>query len=144
MPHSQLRWVQRFENYARAYLLLSEAIALDTERPLSKLEQESLAQRFEYSVELAWKTIKDYLEYEKVYLEQSTPKAVIRSAFLAGIISDGQIWMDTLDARNRLSHTYNSAAFELIITDIKTSYMHVLTELHQFFSAQLTAANKVD
>ncbi len=61
-----------------------------------------MTQRFEYSIELAWKTLKDYLEHQRVVLPQVTPRTVIREAFAARIIDDGQVWMD---ARNRMSHT---------------------------------------
>ncbi len=82
------RWQYRFDNYRRAFALLREAIG--QERPLNQLEKEGVIQRFEYTVELAWKTLKDYLESENVVLEQITPRAVIRRAFEAGIIKQGE------------------------------------------------------
>ena len=86
-----IRWKQRFENYEKALFLLREAMA-DIE-DLSDLEKEGAVQRFEFTVELAWKTLKDYLEHSGVALAQITPKNVVKQAFSAKIIRDGQLWI---------------------------------------------------
>ncbi len=89
-----IRWKQRFGNLDRAYTLLRSA--LEEKRPdqLSDLEQEGVILRFEYTYELAWKTMKDYLEENGVVLEEITPRSVIKEAFAARIIPDGQVWID--------------------------------------------------
>lgn len=124
------RWHYRFDNYRRAFLLLQEAIEL--ERPLTQLEKEGIIQRFEYTMELAWKTLKDYLEYENVVFEQITPRTVIRRAFEAGIIEQGETWQKALDARNRMSHTYNFETFERVIAEIRAAYLVVFSDLYEF------------
>jgi len=134
MTDSTPRWQYRFDNYHRAFTLLREAI--EQERPLNQLEQEGVIQRFEYTMELAWKTVKDYLESENVVLDQTTPRAVIRRAFEAGIIKRGEAWQNALDARNRMSHTYNFETFERVIADIRASYLTALDELHEFLLAR--------
>ena len=128
------RWQYRFDNYRRAFSLLREAI--EQEDPLSQLEKEGVIQRFEYTMELAWKTLKDYLESEGVVFEQITPRAVIRRAFEAGVIQQGEIWQYALDARNRMSHTYNFATFEQVIADIRKSYIAAFAELYEFLLAR--------
>lgn len=77
------RWKYRFDNFRRALALLREAMEQET---LSQLEQEGAIQRFEYTMELAWKTLKDYLESQNVVFDTITPRTVIRKAFEAGII----------------------------------------------------------
>lgn len=77
------RWHYRFDNFHRAFSLLRDA--MEQEQPLSQLETEGVIQRFEYTMELAWKTLKDYLESENVVLDQITPRTVIRRAFEAGV-----------------------------------------------------------
>lgn len=134
MTDSTPRWHYRFENYRRAFLLLREALGQD--RALTQLEKEGVIQRFEYTVELAWKTLNDYLESENVVLEQITPRTVIRRAFEAGIIKRGEAWQNALDARNRMSHTYDLAAFERVIGDIRLSYMEAFGELYEFMLAR--------
>ncbi len=124
------RWCYRFDNYRRAFSLLREAI--EQERPLTQLEKEGVIQRFEYTMELAWKTMKDFLESEGVVLEPITPRTVIRRAFEAGIIQRGDAWQTALDARNSMSHTYNFAVFEQVIADIRSTYLAAFDELYEY------------
>ena len=124
------RWVYRFDNYKRAFLLLREAIEIMEERDLTQLEKEGIIQRFEYTWELAWKVLKDFLENEGVTLDRITPSSVIKAAFEAKIISDGDTWMRALDARNKMSHTYNLKKFEDVIKDIQSSYLKLFDDLH--------------
>lgn len=124
------RWQYRFDNFKRAYVLLREAIEETGERSLSQLEKEGIIQRFEYTIELAWKTMKDYLESQNVVLEQVTPRSVVKEAFAAKLIADGQTWMDALDARNKMSHTYDFKKFEEVIEAIQKRYLAVIEALH--------------
>ena len=130
------RWQYRFKNYSRAFTLLREAIEEMDETELKQLEKEGVIQRFEYTMELAWKVMKDYLEYQGVVFEQVTPRAVIRKAFEAKLISDGQAWMDALDSRNKMSHTYNFSRFEEVIKKIQQSYLAAMDEFHFFLLAK--------
>ena len=128
--HEKTRWQYRFDNFSRAYVLLREAIDESLTRPLTQLEHEGIIQRFEYTLELAWKTMKDYLESQNVILEQITPRAVIKEAFAAKLITEGQVWMDALDARNKMAHTYNFSRFEQVIQDIQKHYLAVIEALY--------------
>lgn len=128
--HDKARWVYRFDNYKRAFLLLRDAMETMQKRELTQLEKEGVIQRFEYTWELSWKVMKDYMESEGIVLEKITPAAVIRAAFEAKIISDGEGWMKALDARNKMSHTYDLKKFEEIIRDIQSSYLHLLDKLY--------------
>ena len=121
------RWHYRFANYRRAFLLLREAL---DEEELSQLEREGTIQRFEYTMELAWKVMKDYLEAQNVVLPQITPRAVIRAAFEAQLINDGEAWMDALDDRNKMSHTYNFERFEEVLKRVRGRYLAAMDELH--------------
>jgi nucleotidyltransferase substrate binding protein (TIGR01987 family) len=133
------RWHYRFDNYRRAFILLREA--LEQERALTQLEQEGVIQRFEYTMELAWKTLKDYLESENVVFDQITPRAVIRRAFEAGVIQQGEDWQNALDARNRMSHTYSFETFEQVIAAIRSSYLAAFAELHEVLLARRIEAS---
>ena len=132
------RWQYRFDNYRRAFTLLREAI--EQEQPLTQLAKEGVTRRFARVVELAWKTLKDYLESENVVLEPVTPRTVIRRAFEAGIIEQGDAWQKALDARNRMSRTYNLETFERVIADIRTSYLAAFEELYIFLLERRIAA----
>lgn len=112
-----IRWKQRFDNYLRAYRTLVEATELAEERELSKLEQQGLIQSFEFTHELAWNVLKDYLEYQGITGIIGSKDAT-REAFKNGLISNGEAWMDMIKARNQTSHTYNPAIAEEIVEDI--------------------------
>ena len=131
-----IRWRQRFENFDRALGLLREALANGQEN-LSPLEQEGAAQRLEYTLELAWKCMKDYLEDSGVTISPATPRQVIKEAFVAKIITNGQTWIDMLNHRNLLSHTYDFAVFEEAIRATEDRYLFTLNALHQFLSKEL-------
>ena len=130
MTDNTPRWLYRFNNFQRAYTLLREAMQQAAKSGLNQLEKEGVIQRFEYGIELAWKTMKDYLEYQNIVLPQVTPRAVIKEAFAAKLISDGQAWMDALDARNKMSHTYDIEQFERVIEDIKDHYLPAMEALY--------------
>lgn len=127
------RWLYRLDNYKRAFGLLRESIELSQSRELNQLEKEGVIQRFEYTWELAWKLLNDLLAADGVTLDTVTPRSVIRAAFSARFISDGEAWMKALDARNRMSHTYNFKEFERVILEIQTTYLALFDSLH--FSA---------
>jgi nucleotidyltransferase substrate binding protein (TIGR01987 family) len=98
-----VRWRQRLQNYSRALSLLRSALE-NGPQALNDLEKEGAVQRFEHTVELACKVLKDYLELSGAQLASVIPKSVIKAGFAARIVSDGQIWIDMLDHRNLLSH----------------------------------------
>ena len=99
---------------------------------LNDLEKEGTVQRFEYTVELAWKSLKDYIEFSGVELRSITPKSVIKAAFAARIISDGQLWVDMIDHRNLLSHKYDQALLSQGLGEIQTRYLPALEALQQY------------
>lgn len=95
MNKKETRWRERFQNFDKAYHQLQSAI--NNFEKLNKLEKEGLIQRFEYTFELAWKTMKDYLEAQGI--EAKFPRDVVKSAFHYEAIRDGEIWMDMLEKK---------------------------------------------
>jgi nucleotidyltransferase substrate binding protein (TIGR01987 family) len=130
MSSNKPRWQYRFENFARAHALLREAIDLANQRPLADLERAGVIQRFEFTWELAWKLLNDLLSADGVQLDTVTPRSVLRSAYQARLISDGENWMRALDARNRMAHTYDSAAVERVVDEIARTYLALFDDLH--------------
>ena len=123
MTNEQERWHYRFDNFKRAYFLLQEAAERHQDGQLSQLAKEGMIQRFEYCTELAWKTIKDYLESQNVVFEQITPRAVVKEAVAAKLISNGEDWMSAVDARNKMSHVYDVKQFDAVIEKIEAPYL---------------------
>lgn len=136
------RWQYRFDNYSRAFSLLREAVELQQKRPLSDLEKEGVIQRFKYTWELAWKTIKDYLENEGIVLEKITPKAVIVAALEARIIIRKEDWMRALDDRNRMSHVYSRIVFAEIVNNIEQGYLSLFDQLYEKLLTEVVDKDK--
>jgi nucleotidyltransferase substrate binding protein (TIGR01987 family) len=131
-----IRWKQRFQNFSRAFMLLREALERGP-GALSALEKEGTVQRFEYCFELAWKTVKDYLAESGVVITPVTPRQVIKDAFAAGILGDGQLWMDMLAERNLLSHTYDKAVFDKAVEAMHARYLPALAAAHAWLSGRM-------
>ncbi len=121
MSPQDIRWIQRFNHYLKALSQLREAVHLSQERPLSKLEEQGLIQAFECTHELAWNTLKDFLESRGVQNLYGS-KDASREAFKAGLIMHGEIWMGMIGSRNLTSHTYDEATAAQIVTDIRNAY----------------------
>lgn len=135
---ADIRWQQRFRNFERGFTLLRSALEERETKEFSDLELEGLIQRFEYTFELAWKTLKDYLEYSGVVLSPITPASVIKAAFAAKLIEDGQAWMDMLKHRNLMSHNYDSAKFREAVTSISARYLSALDQVYRFLKKEMT------
>ena len=103
---------------------------------LNQLEKEGVIQRFEYCFELAWKTVKDYLEEGGLVFATVTPRQVLKDAFAARLLADGQVWIDMLDHRNLLSHTYNLASFEKAVDAIHARYLSAFEQLHEYLQQE--------
>jgi nucleotidyltransferase substrate binding protein (TIGR01987 family) len=126
-----VRWKQRFQNFDRAFILLREALQRGPDS-LSHLEREGVIQRFEYTFELMWKTLKDYLEESGLIISPITPRQVIKEAFAAKVISDGEAWINMLDTRNLLSHTFDCSVFEQAVKALSEHYLPAMAKLHKF------------
>jgi nucleotidyltransferase substrate binding protein (TIGR01987 family) len=114
MAPDDIRWKQRFANFCKALARLSDAVALEQERPLSDLEKQGVIQAFEFTHELAWNTLKDFLvsrgNTEPIYGSRDAT----REAFAAGLIENGECWMEMILDRNRSSHTYDPQTAEAV------------------------------
>jgi nucleotidyltransferase substrate binding protein (TIGR01987 family) len=124
-----IRWKQRFENYDRAYLLLAKAGRL---KKRSDIERAGLLQFFEMSIELAWKMLKDYLQQQEQY-QVNSPRETIKQAFQAGLIENGEEWLNALNDRNLIAHTYDEAGVQTIEYRVTHVYFPMLEQLHVDF-----------
>jgi nucleotidyltransferase substrate binding protein (TIGR01987 family) len=116
-----IRWMQRFKHFNKALSQLQEAVALAQQRPLSKLEGQGLIQAFEYTHELAWNTLKDFLESRGARNLYGSKDAT-REAFKRELVENGEAWMDMIASRNLTSHTYDEAMASRIISAILGTY----------------------
>jgi len=128
----EIRWKQRFQNYEKALTQLEEAVLAEN---LSDLEKEGLVQRFEYTFELAWKTLKDFLESKGTMA--NFPRDIIKNGFRTDVIKNGEVWMEMLEKRNLMAHTYNEEYFNFAVKNIKNSYFKELEQLYLYFKSSL-------
>ena len=120
-----IRWQQRFKNFQKALAQLQKFIE---KGELSELEEQGLIKAFEYTYELAWTTLKDFLEYQghtDIYGSRDT----IRKAYELNIIQDGEAWMDMLESRNKTSHTYNEDTAQEICQAVQNTYYDLFLSL---------------
>jgi len=127
------RWRQRFEDYENALSKLTEVLGKEH---FEELEKDGVIQRFEFTFELAWKTMKDYLEDQGV-LEVSTPKMVLRKAFQANLFEDDQIWLAMQEDRNLLSQVYKQSTSDRIFLCIIKVYIKGLQDLAEVLKKEL-------
>ena len=128
MSKQDIRWRQRFQNFKKAFEQLRDSVLKVDE--LSDLEKEGMVQRFEYTFELAWKTLKDYLEEQQV--NAKFPREVIKQSFHYEIIQDGEIWMDMLEKKNLMAHTYEETIFRDSVQKIANEYFKAISQLYNF------------
>ena len=135
-----IRWQQRFQNYNLALQQLQQAVELRTERGLSALEQQGLIQAFEYTHELAWKTLKDFLEYQGEG-DIIGSRDAFRKAFRLGLIEHGNTWLESIVARNRSSHTYNQTAADALAKQIAEVYLPLFNALQNVLEQRVENTN---
>lgn len=122
------RWKQRFQNFQSALKLLESAIAI---KEPTEVERAGLIQFFEITFELSWKLLKDYLEEEGFTVK--TPRRVLKQAFQAEFISDGDVWLSALNDRNLTVYTYDENTAIKVEKTIRTEYFPVVSNLYNFF-----------
>jgi nucleotidyltransferase substrate binding protein (TIGR01987 family) len=133
MSGSDIRWQQRLQNFRKAFKRLSDANQISQERKLSELEQQGLIQSFEFTHELAWNVLKDYLDYQGIQGVIGS-RGATREAFKNGLISDGIAWMEMIKSRNQTSHTYNEATANEITVAVVDCYFSQFENFLQRFT----------
>ena len=125
-----IRWIQRFSNYKRAFKNLLDAVELASERELSNLEKQGMIQAFEFTYELAWNTIKDFFEY-KGESDILGSRDAFQLAFKRGLVANGEDLLSAIKSRQLSSHTYNEEYADQIYNDIINKYCSVFGELKE-------------
>lgn len=119
------------ENYKKAVFRLQESIAEYNETQSDSVRDGAI-QRFEFCIELAWKTTREYL-LEQGFSDINSPKSVMREAYSYHIIDDEQLWINALGDRNLTSHVYDEKTADEIFSRICDSYILILKKLSDFF-----------
>ena len=135
MLQDDVRWEQRFSNFRKALVKLEAVVDHQPIDSLSDLEKEGLIQRFEYSYELAWKTLQDLLQF-KGYINLAGPNPVIGQAFQDGIIENGEAWKRMKKSRDLSTHTYDQETADGIVHSIYEDFFKVLKDLEKRISQE--------
>jgi nucleotidyltransferase substrate binding protein (TIGR01987 family) len=133
---NELRWIQRFQNFDDAYQTFGRVFERYQATPRDEIIQIALIQAFEFTFEIAWKTMKDYLEYEG-YDGFGNSKQTVRVAFQAGLIADAEIWMTAIARRNLTSHVYNAVILQETIDFIRDEFHLLVNALHAELAQKL-------
>lgn len=124
------RYEERKKELASATARLKEAL----HEKENDIVIDGTLHRFKFTFELAWKTIKDYLEYSGIIDGVGSPREIIKTAYANGIIDDGEEWIKMMLARNSLSHLYDEEKSREIYIEIKKIYINLFESLNEKFS----------
>ena len=128
------RFLERFENYKLALKNINETFDHIKKHGINKIYTMALIQAFEMVFELAWKTLKDYLEFEGINTD--TPRETLKTAFLRNIITDGDVWIEMMEARNKTSHTYREELANSIAIEITEKFIPLLNNLESILAGK--------
>ena len=123
-----IRWKQRFSNFEKALSKLKEGIENNGADPIDIIK-EGIIQRFEFTHELAWKVLKDYLLFEGIQ-NITGPRSATREAFKMALISEGEQWMDMIESRNNTIHAYNGKILKIEYDKIIHQYFHLFNAFY--------------
>ena len=124
----ELYYMKKYENFCKALSNLQEGLKLD--EPYSVVEQTGIVGLFEICFEQSWKLMKAVLEEHGRFEDKiGSPRAIIKIAYQCNMIKDGEKWLELLESRNILAHTYSDAEAVEIIRKLKTDYFGLFEEL---------------
>lgn len=121
------RFKERKADYHKAVIKLQEAL----NEQETEIIIDGVLHRFEFTFELAWKTMKDYMEYNGIIENTGSPREVLKTAFSNGLIEDGEIWINMMLDRNSLSHLYDEETSRKIYKNIKEKYIILIEKLNK-------------
>ena len=120
--------MRRFEERKQDLLNATERLKEALKQEENDIVIDCVLHRFEFTFELAWKTMKDFLEYNGISENIGSPREILRRAFESHLIEDGEEWIDMMLARNSLSHLYDEETSRKIYKEIKEKYIKLLKE----------------
>jgi len=127
-----IRWKQRFENFEKSFFLLQRISEI---KQPSEAEFMGLIQSFEIAFELAWKTLKDFLNAQGH--DVKSPRNTIKQAFQDGVVTNGHLWLEALENRNLAAHLYDETKIVDITDKILHQYKELIESLYQSLKTEL-------
>ena len=124
-------------NFSQAVKRLNEANIGYKRNTDNDIYQDALIKRVEFTFELAWKTLREFMLDQGYSLEILSPKGVISFAWREGIISNEELWLDMLQSRNLSAHDYGRELSADIADKISNRYCKELTALKKYIADSL-------
>lgn len=125
------KYLAQRAQFAQALERLKEAVRMEP----NDIVRDSAIQRFEFTLDLGWKTLKTFLEETKGLISTS-PKECFREAYRQHLISNDEEWLALVDMRNETVHTYDEATAEKIFRSLPDAIRAFETLLGIFQSSQ--------
>ena len=122
--NQDIRWKQRYQNLKKSYTNLSKALAL---KEPDIFQRAGLIHFFSMTFELAWKTMKDFLE-DQGFTDVTTPRSAIKKSFEVELLQDGKTWLECLEKRNLMTHVYDEEIASEVETLIKNNYFPIIEQ----------------
>jgi nucleotidyltransferase substrate binding protein (TIGR01987 family) len=120
--------MKKFDNFCKALANLEEGLKL--REPYTIVEQTGIVGLFEICFEQSWKVMKAVLEdHGRTENKIGSPRGILKLAYQCGMISDSEVWLEILEARNILSHTYSDEQSLTVISDLKSQYIELFRTL---------------
>jgi len=129
------RWIQRFDNFSKSEKTLTEMIELYRSDSCNKAYKLAVIQTFDMSVELAWKVLKDYLNY--LQYKVLSPRETVKQAFAIELIDNGEVWISMIEDRNLTSHAYDETKADEIVNKIDKIYFNELQIFYNVFKGKI-------
>ena len=129
MENQDIRWKQRFANFERAMIKFSDAID-ESGKSENNLLKEGTIQRFEFTHELAWKVMKDFLNYQG-FRNVTGSRDATREAFNKDLIHNGEVWMEMIETRNKTVHTYDDKILDEEYFKIVNNFFPLLVDFEK-------------
>lgn len=124
--------IYSFEKFLKALKKLNEGI----KKAKDQLDNDGVIQRFEFTFELTWKTLRLYLLAEGI--NTNSPKEALKSAYRLGLLEDEDIFLDMLTDRNQAAHIYSEDFSKKTISRIKKNYLNAFQKLSKELKKRLT------
>ena len=128
---------QQLEIFAHGLNLLRQALHRGPDC-LNPLEKEGAIRRFEHCLDLAWKTMFDFLEASGLRVAPITPRETLRQAAASKLVPDAQVWIDMFNHRNLLAHNYDGVVIGEVTYALAARYFPAMENLHETLATQAT------
>lgn len=133
---SKPRWEQKLDSYGKALSRLAAIVNESKRRQLNEFEKDSVVQRFEFTHEMAWKVMMSYCKFVSPEEQTLSSKDSTRWAFHAGLLADGEVWMDMITSRNYTSHNYDGDIADMMVSKVADVYYPEMLKFHDVMKAK--------